>query len=191
MYLTKTYNNFYYFKKIKFLKETKIQLEYIIIQKFSYIFVNSFLNIHNFFKINSQIKIIKKNDNTFFYCKNLLSLNIISNKFQIFLKKIFEKNKIKQKLLLRGLGYKAFFKFEDNSILSFKIGFSHLVNIHINPAKVFITIKKNSISFEGFDSNYIGNLCKTIKHFKKKDVYKQKGFLYRYEPIFFKPVKKK
>ena len=192
MLLKKASNKIYFFKKFNFLNENFLKLEFIKLQNINYLFIKNSKNVKKFFKIDSNVKITKPTSTSLFlYSSNSDLLEKTSFFIEDFFDKILEQKKIKQKLVIKGLGYRVSFLADNKSILSFKIGFSHIINLKVNIKKVSVVVKKNSLAIEGFDSNYVGNLCRQIKHLKKKDVYKQKGFLYRYQPLFFKPVKKK
>lgn len=97
--------------------------------------------------------------------------------------------KTKQKLILKGLGFRCFLS-DDKTKISFKVGYSHIITLDI-PKRVFsITIEKNYLVLEGQDPIILGNFCKKIKELKKIDVYKNKGFSYKSEIIFSKVIKK-
>ena len=76
--------------------------------------------------------------------------------------------------------------------LNFKLGFSHLKTILI-PSKIqSYYLTKNSITFESFNSSYLGNYVTKIKSFRKSDIYKGKGLHIKHQKVLvLKPLKKK
>ncbi|MEY5042654.1 MAG: hypothetical protein RLZZ414_2218 [Bacteroidota bacterium] len=107
------------------------------------------------------------------------------NYFLKFLRKVTQLKRVK--LILVGLGFKGIIL--ETNILSFKLGFSHVVNIRI-PASVKVVIVKNSLYLEGSNPQVLGNFANQIKHLKYPDNYKGKGFWFRSEKRKLKPVKK-
>ena len=111
---------------------------------------------------------------TFFYSK-LLNFNVE-----------FEKVHTK-KLVLKGLGLKATFKNE--SLIEFKLGLSHTIQLSI-PNSIKVSIIKNTLILESCDNILLGNFSAAIKNFKTPDSYKGKGICYKNEILFLKAVKK-
>ena len=98
----------------------------------------------------------------------------------------FEKPIVK-KLLLKGLGLKATLLSLEH--LELKLGFSHVVNIKI-PSQLLVSVKKNTINIEGYDSVLLGNFLHKIRILKAPNVYKGKGIWYKNELKTLKVVKK-
>jgi len=150
---------------------------------FKYIYTPAYF----FFEKRGSILFIKSR-------KNDINLNIFElffnqlNNFLININKVF-----KQKLILKGLGYRINLNIDDQrkTYLSMKIGFSHLINICIPTKKVSIFLKKAAITLKGFDSVFIGNLSKKIKNCKLTNAYTGKGFWYQNQTIKYKFFKKK
>ena len=119
--------------------------------------------------------------------KDEISLNSYLTSFVFWLK---QNNKVfKKKLLLKGLGFRAFLS-DDKSKICFKIGFSHIIALSIPKHINNIIIEKNYITIEGDNLGIVGNFCKQIKGLRLPDSYKGKGFLYKNEVISLKPIKK-
>lgn len=89
-------------------------------------------------------------------------------------------------LEIEGVGYKAEKKGED---LVFKLGFSHLINLHL-PAGIKAEIAKNIIKISGFDKGLVGKIAAEIRSLKKPEPYKGKGIRYQGEIIKKKVGKK-
>ena len=94
---------------------------------------------------------------------------------------------IVKKLLLKGLGLKATLLNSDQ--LELKLGFSHVINIKV-PSSLTVSIKKNTINIEGYDSVLLGNFLHKIRILKYPNIYKGKGIWYKNELKTLKVVKK-
>ena len=110
----------------------------------------------------------------------LLSLSLIKICFSLKRKKI----------ILRGLGFKIYYSCE-SKILTFKLGFSHLVLLSLPKGIEIIKIGKNFILFSGFDVSILGNFVSRIQYLRYPDSYKGKGFWKKYEKRTLKIFKKK
>lgn len=96
----------------------------------------------------------------------------------------------KQKLLLKGLGFRS--TFEDNSkTLSFKLGYSHLNTLQVPAYIKNVKIKKNMLLFEASDKILLGDYIRNIYLLRKSDPYKGKGFSHQYDNKKLKVIKKK
>ena len=96
-----------------------------------------------------------------------------------------------QKLKLVGIGYRSFSveNFE-NRLVSFKMGFSHLVYYKI-PAKINFFCKKNTQLFLlGNSYQHLTQIASSFRSIKKPEPYKGKGILYSNETIILKKGKK-
>jgi large subunit ribosomal protein L6 len=115
-------------------------------------------------------------------------INLLENLFTVFSNwlKSFEKPIVK-KLLLKGLGLKATLLSPEQ--LELKLGFSHIVSIKI-PSQLIVSIKKNTINIECYDSVLLGNFLHKIRILKAPNVYKGKGIWYKNELKTLKVVKK-
>jgi hypothetical protein len=92
----------------------------------------------------------------------------------------------KKTLILKGLGYKM--TLSDN-FLFLKLGTSHINKILV-PESINILISKNFLLVESIDKIALGHFVSHIKHLRKVDVYKNKGFKYKYFNERMKQVKK-
>jgi ribosomal protein L6P/L9E len=163
-----------------------------------------FLGIVN----NQQMLIISKNTEDTKYIKVPIDISIKKDKdflifyqkgtestfFSVFFSKLESllnlKNIIKRKLILKGVGYKI--SFSDNSKnIVFKLGYSHLIVLSI-PEQIFnVSISKNLISMQSYDTTFLGNFLAKIRNLRVPDSYKGKGFLRKNEKLTLKQLKKK
>ncbi len=95
----------------------------------------------------------------------------------------------KKKLILKGLGFRL--SLENNNVIVFKLGFSHLVNLPVPSFITNVKIKKNVLLLEASDNALLGNFIKQIESLKPCDSYKEKGFCLPNVKKTFKPIKKK
>lgn len=95
----------------------------------------------------------------------------------------------KKKLLLKGLGFRL--NLEGNKTLNFKLGFSHLINLHVPDYITSVRIKKNTLLLESSNNALLGNFVKEIERLKPRDSYKEKGFCVPNVKKKLKPIKKK
>jgi len=175
-------------KKIKLIKNLSITLY--------------FLNKHKFLVINKENKafylsvpntILCTKENETLILTNLIGLSEKENSvFNFFFQRLsnwlksFEKPLVK-KLILKGLGLKA--SLISVKVLELKLGLSHVININI-PETLLVSIKKNIIHVEGFDSVLLGNFLHQIRILKYPNIYKGKGIWYKNELKTLKIVKK-
>lgn len=101
-----------------------------------------------------------------------------------------EKFFFKQKLLLKGLGYRCNVDLEKKTLI-LKIGFSHLLTINIPDHIRNIVVKKTFLLFESTDKILLGNFINKIYKLKMPDIYKRKGFSFPYKQKKLKIIKKK
>ncbi len=94
----------------------------------------------------------------------------------------------KKRLLLNGVGYKAFV---NNNILTLRVGHSHKVECLI-PFTLKVTVDNfTTISIFGIDKQIVGQFAAVIINFKPSDSYKGKGVCYEGVSLKLKEIKKK
>ncbi len=97
-------------------------------------------------------------------------------------------NNFKKKLLLIGIGYKAYIK---NNILFLNLGYSYTIK-YIIPDYVNIKCLNNKIIIKGYDKQKVGQVAAKIRSFRPPECYKEgKGIRYYNEFIRIKEHKKK
>lgn len=96
----------------------------------------------------------------------------------------------KQKILLKGLGFKSTFD-ESTKTISFKLGYSHQNILPVPSYIKNIKLKKNLILLESTDKVLLGDYIRNIYQLRKSDAYKGKGFSYQYDTKKLKVIKKK
>lgn len=175
---------------------------------------DTYLNLF-LFNENKYVKIFSEKNSFYFFSNNVLfnlksnfsekkilhlsSSNNEKNLFNSLILYIFQFQKItRKKLFLKGLGYRInvvenkISTKNNQGVLQFKLGFSHLKTILI-PSKIqnyYLT--KNSITFESFNSSELGNFVTKIQSFRKPDIYKGKGLHIKHQKVLIlKPLKKK
>ena len=170
-------------------------------------FLNIFLfNEKKYLKIfNKKIFIYFFSNNIFFNLKysldktnkilSLKSLSLEKNLINYLIFYISNFQKIsRKKLILKGLGYKInILENKDNKkLLQLKLGYSHLKSCLIpNEINTFY-LAKNSITFESFNSSWLGNFVTKLQLFRKPDIYKGKGLHIKNQKVLIlKPIKKK
>lgn len=144
---------------------------------------------------NEQHKFFLRVPNSISICRDKTSLKISSNNFSqltSFIKLIKTSKdmlykKSKKVLVLRGLGYKMFL---DSDKIVFKLGTSHQVYKKI-PKDLNVIINKNLLVLEAHSKILLGHYAASILKLTRVDVYKNKGFSYKYSHQRLKPVKKK
>lgn len=99
-------------------------------------------------------------------------------------------NPIKKTLKLKGLGFRMSV-LNDFGLIEFKLGFSHLKKIRIPVDEINVTVQKSTLFIEGRDNVLIGNFLNKIRSLKVPDIYKGKGFWYKYQKEHLKVIKKK
>lgn len=179
------------------MSQNVIKMPYIRNEKLSFVFSNqeryfllkSNLFFDKYYKLPSGVNFHKVNNSfNFSVFKNLkFCLSSYVTSFNIWLKS--SNRSIKKKLILKGLGFRCFLS-GDKKQLNFKIGYSHIIILNIPKKITSITIDKNFLILESYDSAFVGNFSKRIKQLKTLDVYKNKGFSYKNEILSSKPVKK-
>lgn len=98
---------------------------------------------------------------------------------------------IKKKLTLFGVGYKVHTLEKDN-ILSFELGFSHILNCILNKNITYeITRKNTRLYLKSNNLEEVSQLAATFHKLRHPDPYKGKGIRYYKEKIVWKEVKKK
>ena len=120
--------------------------------------------------------------------KNYSEMVLVYNSILSYLKSC--SSPVKKALKLKGLGFRMNVIKESGNI-EFKLGFSHLKTLKIPHNKIKVSIQKNTIFVEGTDAAFVGNFLDKIKSLKVPDIYKGKGFWYKYQKEFFKTIKKK
>ena len=96
----------------------------------------------------------------------------------------------KQKILLKGLGFKSTFD-DSTKTISFKLGYSHQNLLPVPEYIKNIKLKKNLILLESTDKVLLGDYIRNIYQLRKSDAYKGKGFSYQYDTKKLKVIKKK
>ena len=133
---------------------------------------------------------------SFFIKKNKLLISIDKKKnkksiLNLYIKLIKLKIKgvlrgFKIKLILKGIGFKAFI---ENNKLILKLGFSHNITILI-PENIKIIDNINSLIFNSVDYIFLNQFVHMIKNYKKPEPYKGKGLILKNEKILQKEGKK-
>lgn len=156
------------------------------------------------------LTLLKNNSASYVQVPTCLDYNISNNSLEIFcnstLQKdisifnIFEKtvNDIKnnvlslakKKILLKGLGFRSTFD-STSSTITFKLGYSHLNTLNVPEYIKNVKVKKNTILLESTDKILLGDYMKKIHQLKESDIYKGKGFSYKYDTKKLKIIKKK
>jgi large subunit ribosomal protein L6 len=141
--------------------------------------------------IPEGINIKKDNNSLILSCKKNIGKNNLFERFSNFILNWFNnlEKPYKKQLVLKGLGFKADIS-KDSKYLELKLGFSCLVKVKIPQDKVFVSINKNTLTFEGFDSVAVGNFATKVRSIKFPDAYKGKGFWYKNEVRTLKDIKK-
>lgn len=96
-----------------------------------------------------------------------------------------------KKLELVGVGYRVFSIENDlNSILHFKLGFSHQIYYKVHVDMKALCFKSTNLYIFGNSFNQITQTASTIRSYKFPEPYKGKGILYQNEKIKLKEGKK-
>jgi ribosomal protein L6P/L9E len=157
-----------------------------------------------FFKIFKFKFFLLKNSNMYFILPNYIFLKKVNNSISFIYSKLFKKKLIyfifyflnflkklntlnRKKIFLTGLGFKI--TLISPNLLSFKIGFSHLVHLKV-PLSITIFIIKNNLYLESYNPALLGTFSSVIKNLKFPDNYKGKGFWFKSGKKKLKPVKK-
>ena len=136
--------------------------------------------------IDSKNYILELKANSSLTCtKALLKTNLSLIKKKI--KGVFQG--YKRQIYLKGVGY----KFQvNNDYLILTLGFSHDILVKIpKQIKIQIIKKSTTLILSSFDDQYLTQFISCIRKFKKPEVYKGKGILYKEEIIKLKEGKKK
>lgn len=152
------------------ISSTSLDKKYVIIPRFISFSMDK-ENLNFSYKLEDEEKFNKFLFNLNFWLKNITRL-------------------YRQTLFLKGLGFKASFS-EDKNTLLLKLGFSHLSYITIPIERILVKLNKNSVIIEGFDSVEVGNFASGIRRLKFPDIYKGKGIWYKNEVKTLKELKKK
>ncbi len=174
-------------------KKPIIVLKKIIIKiKNNYIYcIKKDLIIKN--KIPNCINIIfnKEKKLIYFKLKKLSNkLNILGTFRSIINNNIIGLNKnFKKKLILIGIGYKAYIL---NNILNLNIGFSHIISYKIPNNIIIICPTFNEIIIKGYDKQLVGQVAARIRSYRPPENYRKgKGIRYVDELVRIKEYKKK
>jgi len=170
--------------------DTKLKVSFIILRGNKFLFIK---NYDKYFKIPSNLtcaldKEILTLKTQGLHLKDYSSLLLVYNSILKYLKSIL--NPIKKTLKLKGLGFRMNV-IKELGLIEFKLGFSHLKTLKVPFNKVNVIVQKNTISVEGVDSVWIGNFLNKVRALKVPDIYKGKGFWYKYQKESFKVIKKK
>ena len=147
-----------------------------------------FIDKYKTYFVFPEYVFLKKADNSlFFIFPNLLEQQafFFLSYFLNFFKKLIKLSR--KKLTLVGLGFRIVLT--EDGYLSFKLGFSHLINIKV-PNNIRVVVIKNNLYLEGPNPEALGNFVSVIKNLKYPDQYKGKGFWFRSDKKKLKPVKK-
>jgi len=93
------------------------------------------------------------------------------------------------RLTFFGVGFRI--ESIENEFMKLNLGFSHLVYIKIPKHVKIFTTKKTSLILECIDDHLLNEFSSKICSYKKPDVYKGKGILYKNQSIILKEGKKK
>ena len=103
--------------------------------------------------------------------------------------------KYRKKLSVRGLGYRMRVientEKLDHNVLELKVGYSHLKLLRFSSDIKIKIVKKTRIIIESLNKVKLGNFAKEVWSARKPDVYKGKGFWFKYEKMKLKDIKKK
>lgn len=117
--------------------------------------------------------------------KKIKEFNLLKNTFLSKLKNAlngFQQGFIK-KLILKGIGFKVSSS-DDKKVLTFKLGYSHNINLII-PEEIeeVIIIKSNQLFLRSSNLDVLTQYCSIIKNLIPINVYKGKGIFYKDESI--------
>jgi ribosomal protein L6P/L9E len=166
------------------------KLHKVIVSNDGKLFFSFLSNEKEFFiHVPKKIKVSFKDNEII--CSYLLQDACVFNTFSQNISRLVNQTTFfyKKKLFLKGLGFKV--TLENNKIIVFKLGFSHLVNMPVPSFITNIKIKKNLLLLESLDNALLGNFIKQVESLKPCDSYKEKGFCRPNVKKTFKPIKKK
>ena len=153
----------------------------------------TFSNGSNLKFIEIPFFIVAKKARDVIIFKYLITNSWASFQFLIFQKKISNllqllDRKYKKRLIIKGLGMRI------NHVqilrkLQLKLGFSNLITINV-PSSISLLKKKDTLTIEGYNAITVGNFANLVRSLKRPDSFKGKGFWYKNELRFLKPVKK-
>ena len=90
-----------------------------------------------------------------------------------------------------GVGYKVnIIKENANTLLEFRLGFSHLIRINVPKYIYVFSTKFTELSLLGIDKNAVTQFAAQIRNLKKPDVYKGKGIRFKNEVLVLREGKK-
>ena len=96
-----------------------------------------------------------------------------------------------EKLKLVGVGYRAFdVDNYDQTLISFKLGYSHPIYFKIPKNSKISNLKKTKLFIYGNSFQSVSQTASIIRSYKKPEPYKGKGILYETEKINLKEGKK-
>jgi large subunit ribosomal protein L6 len=93
------------------------------------------------------------------------------------------------RLTLVGVGFRI--ESIEKNFMKLRLGFSHLVYIKIPEHIKIFTTKKTFLILECIDEQLLKEFSSKICSYKKPDIYKGKGILYKNQSIILKEGKKK
>ena len=150
-------------------------------------------------KLNSKIFINEREK--LLYVKNCINFMHFSNKSRLSLRgslvALLKQHVLEssfssyKKLRLVGVGYKVFIKKNDlNSVLEFKVGFSHSIFFKLTTEVKILCLKFLNCYIFGNCLKHLAQLTAVIRLAKLPEPYKGKGILYKNEKIKLKIGKK-
>lgn len=155
----------------------KKQFDLLLRTQFGYIKLTIPKNINIYFK-NSYLYIDILNNDKNGKTWEIVFRNIINGCSRQYL----------NRLVLKGVGYKAFVKNENH--LELKIGYSHFINFPVKNSVKLGVFKNLIIQIDSLFKDQLGSTAAALKSLKKVDVYKGKGILYKREKLNLKIGKK-
>lgn len=117
--------------------------------------------------------------------KKIKEFNLLRNTFLSKLENAingFQQGFIKQ-LVLKGIGFKVFSS-DDKKNLTFKLGYSHNINLTV-PKEIdeIIIVKSNQLFLKSSNLDILTQYCSIIKNLIPVNIYKGKGIFYKDESI--------
>ena len=169
------------------------------------------IKMKNIFKNNitipSDVKLLKKKDQLFvngsqgsicldisFLKQSNLTASVKKIKYSSFFR-LFQKALIGVRLnfVVRltfvGVGFRI--EAIENEFIKLRLGFSHLVYIKIPSHIKIFTTKKTFLILKCIDEQLLKEFSAKICSYKKPDIYKGKGILYKNQVVILKEGKKK
>jgi len=178
---------------VKFSKDIKV----VYLKKKNFI---TFIGPLNKKSLNLKLHIlIDKSKNTLYVTKSLKNSSLKLSKTRIAMLQGTLRALLKQcvleasflsykKLKLIGVGFKVFNL--KNSILDFKLGFSHSIYFKTNSDVKVLLLKNTILYFFGSSFFSLTQVASYIRSYKIAEPYKGKGILYQNEKIKLKESKK-